>query len=166
MATAILAMSSPMARPRKAAYVIASIPPPCVSFLLMSSRARLRRLPQAFRYSGEGVVNRSRPAAGFCEEVADVSCDQVAVLFEREVTGVEQVELQVLQITFVGFGPLRRKNEIVFSPHNKRRRLALTEVSLPPRVERRVRAVVVEELQLNIFVAGAVEQILVGRPRV
>src|SRR5262245_62583958 len=78
-------------------------------------------------------------------------------------TGVEQVELQVLQITFVGFGPLRRKNEIVFPPHDQRRRLVLTEVSLPLRVEWRVRAVVVKELQLNLVGAGAIEQILVGR---
>src|SRR5215813_7668905 len=40
MATAILAMSSPMAHPRKAAYAIASIPPPYASFPLISSRAR------------------------------------------------------------------------------------------------------------------------------
>src|SRR5262252_5876962 len=76
------------------------------------------------------------------------------------------MELQVLQIAFVSFGPLRRKNEIVFPPHDQRRRLVLTEVSLPLLVERRVRAVVVEELQLNLVVTGAIEQILVGRPRV
>src|SRR5262249_34711516 len=111
-------------------------------------------------------MTNSRAADVFCEEIADVSCDQVAVLFQREVTGVEQVELQVLQITFVRFRARRRKNEIVFSPHDQRRRLVLTEVSLPLRVKWRGRAVVVEELQLNIVVAGAIELILVGSPRV
>src|SRR5262249_57309452 len=100
-------------------------------------------------------MTNSRAADVFCEEVADVSCDQVAVLFQREVTGVEQVELQVLQITFVRFRPLRRKNEIVFSPHDQRRRLVLTEVSLPLRVKWRGRGADLEEGALQLVHSSA-----------
>jgi len=43
------------------------------------------------------------------EDVQHVLGDQVAVLFEREVAGVEQVELQRLQVALVGLGPLLRE---------------------------------------------------------
>src|SRR5262249_46896285 len=167
MATAILAMSSQTAHARRADYAIASIPPPYASFPLISSRARATASTASCSIlRRRNKANRSRAADVFCEEVADVSGDQVAVLFEREVTGVEQVELQVLQITFVGFGPLRRKNEIVFSPHDQRRRLVLTEVSLPLRVEWRGRGVGVEEGEIYLVRCGGVGGEMVDRPLV
>src|SRR5262249_37193442 len=69
------------------------------------------------------------------EEVAHEPSDQVPVAFQREVAGVEQVELYRLEVSLVRLGPGRRKDLVVPAPHNQHRRLILPEVFLPLRIE-------------------------------
>src|SRR5215471_458314 len=98
------------------------------------------------------------------EKVLDVTGDRVAIFFQREVAGVEQVKLDVLQVAFVRLGSFSREDRIVLTPHDQCRRLVLTEVCLPLGVPGRVRTVAVEKLQLDLLVSGAIHPILIGRP--
>src|SRR5208337_3546699 len=70
------------------------------------------------------------------EEVPHQVGDLVAVLLEREVSGVEQVKLQGLQVSLVWLGAGWRKYLIVLSPDDQGRRLVVAEVGLPFRVQR------------------------------
>ena len=79
-----------------------------------------------------------------CQEFANAAGNEVAILFQREVTRVEQMELEVVQVTLVGFSPFRREDVVTLSPDDQRRRLMLPEISLPTGIERRVGAVIVE----------------------
>src|SRR5512145_3114693 len=75
--------------------------------------------------------------------------DQVAVFLEREVSGVEQMELERPEVPLVRMRPGGGKDLVLGAPHHQRRRLMLAQVGLPFQIQGRVAAVVVEELQLN-----------------
>ena len=92
--------------------------------------------------------------------------DQVPVAFQREVAGVEQVELHRLEVSLVRLGPGRREDLVVPAPHNEHRWLVLPEVLLPLRVERRVTPVAQKQVELDLVVAFAIQQILVRGPAV
>ena len=62
--------------------------------------------------------------------------DLVTVFFQREVAGIEQVELNILQVPLVGMRSLGRENLVVLAPDDQRRWLMFAEVSLPRRVKR------------------------------
>src|SRR5215510_15626707 len=68
-----------------------------------------------------------------------------AFFLQSEVTGIEQVELHVLQITFVKVCPGVGENRVVLSPDDERWRLIFAKILLPFRVEWRVAAVAVKE---------------------
>jgi hypothetical protein len=98
------------------------------------------------------------------EEVPHQVRYRVAVLLKREVSGVEQVKLQIRQVFLVGLSAGSGEDRIVLSPDHKRRRLVLAEVGLPLRIQRRVAAVAVEQRELDIGVPRPVEQRLVDVP--
>src|SRR5215469_1907535 len=83
------------------------------------------------------------------EKRFDETRDHLTVGFQCKVSGVEKVCLKVLEITTVGSRSFRWEDEVVFSPHNQRRRLVLAEEILEFRVQRDIGAVVVEEVHLN-----------------
>ena len=62
------------------------------------------------------------------EKVPHQAGNLVAVLLEREVPCVEQVKLQVLQVSLVRLGACCRKYLIVLAPDDKGRRLVVAEV--------------------------------------
>ena len=98
------------------------------------------------------------------EELPHQLGDLVAVRFQGEVAGVEQVELQRLQVRLVRLGPGGREDLVVLAPGDQHRRLVLAEVLLPLRVQRRVAAVAQEQVELDLVVPLAVEQeLVVGR---
>ncbi len=120
-------------------------------------RAGLAASPQ---YSGESLAGY----LVFREECLNSTGDFFAVRFKREVSGVQEMRLQILQVAAVGRSAFWWKDEIVFSPHNQSRRLILAEEILKFRVQRDVGAVVVHEVHLDIAVSGAVETNLIKRP--
>jgi len=78
------------------------------------------------------------------QEAAHEVCDEFPILLESKVSGVQKVELDVFQIALVGVGAGSRKDLILLTPDDQRRRLHLTHPGLPGRIQRRVAAVVVE----------------------
>src|SRR5579862_8004382 len=65
------------------------------------------------------------------QEVPNQMGHLVTILLQREMSGIEQMELQVLQVSFVRFRAVSGKDGIILSPDDERRRLILAEVGLP-----------------------------------
>src|SRR5262245_24896355 len=91
----------------------------------------------------------SSPYFLFRQKALNKLGDAIAFLFEREMPCVEQVKFDIFQVALEWLRTFRRKNLIVLSPHDARRRLVFAEVLMPPRVKRRIRAVIEEQLELN-----------------
>src|SRR3546814_2863802 len=89
--------------------------------------------------------------------------DEGALFFQREVAGVEEVELDVLEVLPIALGEVTREQRVVVAPDHQGRRLVLAAQRLPLRIERDVVAVVVEQRELDRLIAGAVEQVLQDR---
>src|SRR5262249_5520435 len=68
------------------------------------------------------------------QEVADQRDDFVGPVFEREVPGVDQVKLDLGQVTFIGVRPVGRENLVVLAPDDKGWRLIVAEVRLHQRI--------------------------------
>ncbi len=94
------------------------------------------------------------------------SGDDITILFQREVPGVEQVEVDILQVPLIGISALGGEDRIVFTPYDEGRRLIFPEVSLPAGILRRISAVAMEQLQLDSIVPGAVHEKRVHVPAV
>lgn len=77
---------------------------------------------------------------------------------------VQHVKLKVFQIALVWMRPLFREDVVPFAPDDQRRRLVFAKVFLPLWIERRVRAVAVKQLELDLLVPRTVEQELVVNP--
>src|SRR5262249_59848892 len=71
------------------------------------------------------------------EKIPDERRDLVAIRFQSEVAGVEEMELQCLQISFVRFSAVGREDFVILAPGDQHRRLVLAEVVLPLRIQRR-----------------------------
>jgi len=69
------------------------------------------------------------------EKRFDETRDFLAVGFQCEMSGVEEVRFKVFEITTVGSSSFRREDEVVFSPHNQCRWLVLPEEFLELRVQ-------------------------------
>jgi len=72
--------------------------------------------------------------------------DDLPVFFKSKMAGVEQMELQMLQITLVRMCARRWKYLIFRTPDDQRPRLVFTKIGLPTGIERRIAAIVIEYL--------------------
>ena len=98
------------------------------------------------------------------EEVVDQRDHLIGLVLQREMAGVEEMKLQVGQIALVRMRAIGGENLVVLAPDDQRRRLMLAEISLDGGIERQVGPVVVEEVELDLVVARAIEQRLVVDP--
>ena len=78
------------------------------------------------------------------QERADVVGDRPTILFQGKMPGIEQVELEVIQIPFVGICTFGRKDVVVLAPDDQGRWLILAELGLPRRIVRDIVLVVIE----------------------
>ena len=60
----------------------------------------------------------------------DQRCHDIELVLQREMAGVEKVELGVWQIPEIRSGAISRKYLIVLAPNDQRRRLALAKEGL------------------------------------
>jgi hypothetical protein len=100
------------------------------------------------------------------QELPHEGGDPVNVFLQREVAGVERAELDGLQVLFVRLGPCRWEDGVVLTPGDEGRRLVFAEVVLPKGVLCWVAGVAVEQRQLDLLVAGPVEERLIDGPGV
>src|SRR6266478_6575158 len=78
---------------------------------------------------------------------------------EREMARIENMYFGLRHVAAIGLRFRKLKRQIVFAPDHQQARLLLAHPSLPLRVGVDVRAVVVEEVALNLGLAGLVEKV-------
>jgi hypothetical protein len=81
-----------------------------------------------------------------------------------EVSRVKHVRLDVLEVAAIWRSPLCRKDVVILSPHNQGWRLKFPEELLEGWIERKIRPVVIEQVQLDLVVPGTIQSKLVKRP--
>src|SRR3989441_13271901 len=77
---------------------------------------------------------------------------------EREMTRIEYVDFGLRQVAAIGLRFRKLERQVVFAPEDEKSRLLLAHPSLPLGVGVDVRAVVVEEVALNVGLAELVEK--------
>jgi hypothetical protein len=65
------------------------------------------------------------------KEPTNVRRDEGVIFLEREVSRVEEVDLDVLEVGAVGLGALDGEDGVALAPHDERGRLMILEVGLP-----------------------------------
>ena len=103
-------------------------------------------------------------AQGSGEEILHQDRYFVTFVFQREMAGVEQVQLRVGQVLEIGLGAWRREDHVVPTPDDERRRASLAEEPLELRIQIYVGAVVIEEIELYVHVSRPVEMRLIMFP--
>ena len=88
----------------------------------------------------------------------------VGLIFQNKVAAVEQMEFEVREVAIIGVSAVGREDEVVLTPDDQCRRLMLAQVLLHFRIERQIGSVVVEDIELNIIVAGPIKKRLVMGP--
>src|SRR4051794_9817095 len=88
----------------------------------------------------------------------------VQLVFQREMTGVEKVKFGIRQVSKIWPCAISRENLVVLAPHDQCWRLMFTEKGMEFRIERDVSTVIVEQIQLDVFIARTIQQHLVMEP--
>src|SRR5215469_4042247 len=108
--------------------------------------------------SSRGTATRHN---GLTEEFAHPLGDETAIVFQREMPGINQVQFCFQNVSLVGFGSFNRKERIVLPPEDQHSRLSVAEVLVPTVIEREIRLIVVKQIELNFSVPRTIEEELV-----
>src|SRR5688572_13947460 len=106
----------------------------------------------------------SAPCHLAVEETTNQRCHLIELVFEREMSRVEDMKLRRGKIAKIRMRALLGKYLVVLAPDDQRRRLALAEELLKLRIERHVGPVVIEQVELNVFIARPIQQRLIVNP--
>src|SRR5664279_2527285 len=98
------------------------------------------------------------------EEVVDERRHYVELVFQCKMPGIEQVKFGVRQISQVRMRAIEREDLVVCAPNDQRRRLAFAEERLKLRIERNITAIIMEQVELNVLIAGTIKQSLIVAP--
>src|SRR5260370_29791101 len=101
----------------------------------------------------------SRCGARRSDKASDQCGDFIRRRVQCEMTGVENVNLSVPHIVAIGLRLREIEREVILPPDHQQARLLLAHPGLPLGVILHVRAVVVEEVALNVGLAGLVGKI-------
>ena len=85
------------------------------------------------------------------EKIADVLRDLIMMGLEGEMPCVEQVDLGIGQILLVGERSSWNEGRVMPAPDGEERGLVLPEVSLELRVQRNIRTIVQNEVELHLL---------------
>src|SRR5215470_14445987 len=96
-------------------------------------------------------------------ESTDFACDLFAVRLQGEVPAVQKLDNRIGIIPTVGLRSGREKERIMPAPNGEQRRLGVAEVFLKNWIEGEVRSIIEKEIELNVFIAGALQQSSVQR---
>src|SRR6266851_1572356 len=97
------------------------------------------------------------------EKLAHPLRDETTEVFQREVTGINQVQFCFWDISLVGLGPFDGEERIVLSPENQHSRLSAPEVLMPAVIKSDIRLIVVKKIELNCGIARTIQKELVHR---
>lgn len=103
---------------------------------------------------------------GASQEVADERTDLIRPILQREVAGIDQVKLGCGIISQIGLRACGGKYLVACAPDDERGWSARSQKRLKLGIQRDVRPVVIEQIQLNLLVSRALKQRVVVPPRV
>jgi hypothetical protein len=92
--------------------------------------------------------SRRRKLRSSTKKSVDLSGNLPGVGLQREVPGVEDMDLRTGKVALEGLGAGREEERIVLAPHRQKLRLVLAEVGLELRVQGDVALVVAEQVEL------------------
>src|SRR5216117_2958503 len=95
---------------------------------------------------------------GRVEKIANQFRDLIRGGIEREMTSVEYVDPSARHISSIRLRLRQLEREIVFAPDHQQSRLSLTHPRLPRGIRLDVRAVIIEEVALNVGLTWLVEK--------
>src|SRR5580698_10386858 len=93
-----------------------------------------------------------------CEKLPHCSGYLRAVRLDGEVACVEEADLRIRDVFSKRLGPRGNEERIVLAPDSQQRRLRLAEILLELRIKLHVRCIVQEQIELNVFVSGTLQQ--------
>src|SRR5713226_3460991 len=129
-----------------------------ISLQLHSSNnaiTQCRRTARQLRYH---VLPRRLICPPLLHEAPDELRNLIRCGIEREMTRIEDMEFGLRHVAAIGLRFRKLERQVVFAPEDQKPRLLLAHPSLPLGVGVDVRAVVVEEVTLNVGLAGLVEK--------
>src|ERR1700751_1890338 len=93
------------------------------------------------------------------QEAPDELLTLIRCGIEREMPSIDDVHFGLRHVAAIGFRLRGVEREFILTPDHQQARLLLAHPGLPFRVGVNVRPVVVEEVDLNIALAGLVEEV-------
>lgn len=81
----------------------------------------------------------------------------VAVGLQGKMSSVEKMEVDVFDVTTIGFRTCGWEDLIVLAPHDEHGRLVLAEVLLPLWVERWIATIAQEQIELDLIVPFTIQ---------
>src|SRR5262245_39098706 len=99
------------------------------------------------------------------EEVLHGGGDFHDMCFQREMSGIEELNLGSRNIFPKRFRSYRNEEGIVLAPNRQQRRLRLAEIFLKLRIKLQIRGVVQKQIELDFFIPRALEKCRVERIR-
>jgi len=102
----------------------------------------------------------------FGQERKNETRDVVVLFVESEMAGIEQVDFAIRQIALKRLRTGSDERGIVRSPDHQSRRLVLAQPRLPRRIGRDVRPIVVQQVGLDLALAGSRQAGVFVRPGV
>src|SRR5690349_1285128 len=93
---------------------------------------------------------RAAAARDVCSvELAKMLGDVAEMVLDGKMASVEAVHLRVREILQVGVTTFLREEDVALPPEDDRLRLTLPQERLPRRIERNVRAIVIEQIEIQ-----------------
>src|SRR5215467_3357568 len=80
------------------------------------------------------------------------------VCFQREMPGIEKLNLRARYVFPIRFGSCRNEERIVFAPDRKQRGLRFAKIFLKFGIEPYVRGIVQKQIELNLFLSATFTQ--------
>ena len=102
----------------------------------------------------------------FDQELQNQACNLVVLFIQREMTGVEQMDLGIRKIALESLSPGSNERGIVPSPDYQSRRPVLAQPRLPRWIRGDVRLVVVKQSGLNLVLPGFRQMGVLVSPRI
>src|SRR3984893_1072871 len=131
----------------------------------IASAASLRKFRRVRRRSIRRKLVKTFPPP-LLHEAPDKLRNLIRCSIEREMARIEDVDLGLRYVLAVAFRLPKVEREIVLTPNHQQPRLLLAHPCLPLGIGVDVRGVVVEEVALNVGLAGLIEKIKFVGPEI
>src|SRR5215472_8477793 len=104
------------------------------------------------------IFSALAPDAVRFEEVLHGGSNFYSVCLCRKMAGVKELNLRTRQVFPKSFGSCGNEERIILAPDREQRRLRLAEILLEFRIELYVRGIIQKQIELDVFIAGTLQQ--------